>query len=619
MSADLPIIPCYEGDNCGTEFNCGDICDADLDNPDNLESCVSNPNYFKGICWGNNPNYCQGVLPFCDPSNTELNCNLENDNPTIHGVENSNKSFMGCNILDQTTFPPGYENTSMNSCMEFKRDIDTQADCSFSCWLNGGYNIAKSLCETKIGKNKNECLAMEYFCEWDESEGMCTLPISRNTNTPLETYEGKYNSKPPPVMTVAIKKDCEGVGMGGDSLGCIEIQDPTYNDNLYVTSSQSSWDSNKQTSYDPNTRINCVHNNETGKKICMTIPKCQYVETTCECGSVDEITSEKCTNYFRNKLEPVCSDDNVPTQTEDLRFMCAKHMYKRIDASGSGATIHQGSGYCTWCKGWQTDNTYSIPEKRSKTLIDIDMGIIPIKRSQIDWNLDSQGNCNNRCENYNECESPVSEEDWNKCIFDLSSGKYGVDYSDSEFQENKKRLLREEGFCYDTSSEENQEMRILASECEQRLENLGSINWGRIFGPNGSETAACQYRYNWYHGCIKPTNVGEVQIAENYLCTWCPSLQCKIGKKDEICSEIVEGDESWNGLPYCDTDSNHGNVVNDNLPENCDCFLPKRLASRPPVPTLEAENNNLDKKSLAVAVGGGGLGVTIGSLLAVLL
>ena len=36
----------------------------------------------------------------------------------------------------------------------------------------------------------------------------------------------------------------------------------------------------------------------------------------------------------------------------------------------------------------------------------------------------------------------------------------------------------------------------LIDDCTEELSNLGSINYGRVFGPN-TETAACQYRYKY--------------------------------------------------------------------------------------------------------------------------
>ena len=376
-----------------------------------------------------------------------------------------------------------------------------------------------------------------------------------------------------------------------------------------VNTAQSSWNSKKQTSYDPNTRIVCV--TDTGSdgtgddKVCINTPRCQFVSSNNECGFLENSNYKiPCTHYFRNELEPPCSSEEV--DGENLLFMCYKQQFNKIINNN----IVQGTGYCTWCKGTQFEGDYELPKDRSQDLIDLDKGIIPRIRDPIEWD-----ELTTRCENYNECEPSESEELWNKCIYDISNRTMGVDYNSEEYKsspEKRKELLRTEGFCPDltclikpnssvctslTEEELNKEVNNATQQkeymdyCEEQLDYLGSIQWGRVMGPN-DETAACQYRYNWYHLCAKGTG-NSPNIAENYLCTWCPSLQCKVGKMEDICSEVAEGENSWNGVPYCDTDSKHGQLTNKakelGAPDQCDCFLPKTKTDAPDM-DLELED-----------------------------
>lgn len=573
MSTDLPIIPCYKDNNCASEFNCGtDTLDCNLDT---AKICSTNETLFEASCFGNNSEYCQGVLSQCDINSTFVKCNEDNQNPTLGGVVNSDGLLMGCGITsNNTTFPPNFSNIdSYNACMEFENKLDSIVpDVAKVCWQTGGYTIVKNLCETKIGGREFECKAMNYFCEWDESKKLCTLASDRINTSPLEKFNNTYGSIPDKIYIRQVRTDCSGLS----SDECVEINNPSYDDTtLYVNSAQSAWDSQKQTSYDINQRIDCLHSTKDPNfKICIATPRCQVVNSPCECGSRETDYYSRCSNFFENRLDPPCSQE--PLVTEDLLFMCSKIDY----IVGDENDYNIGSKYVTWCKGYHSDKEYRVPEKRSKILTDLGIGIIPIKREEIDWNLDSENNCNNRCSNYNECESSKSEELFNKCIYDKSHGKYGVNYNSNSFiNGDKLKILREQGLCLDNNSIDFEEMRQYSLLCEQELEYLGSINWGRVFGPNGSETSACQYRYNWTHTCIVAPD--DTQIAENYVCTWCPSLQCKIGSKDEICSEIVEGTDSWNGLPQCDTDKEHGEMVRKDLPRDCDCFLPKTKIYKP--------------------------------------
>ena len=190
MSSDLPIIPCYEDNNCENNLNCSStLCD----NQEIGKICENNPNEFEGVCWGNNPNYCEGILSVCDPNDLSINCNQLNDNFKTSGATNSNGDLLGCTI-SETTFPPNlkqqYDNF-VSPCMEFENPTDKQLDISKICWSNGGFDIVKNLCETKIGSDKFKCKAMSYFCEWNDAENLCTLSSSRVNIPPRTNFSNK--------------------------------------------------------------------------------------------------------------------------------------------------------------------------------------------------------------------------------------------------------------------------------------------------------------------------------------------------------------------------------------------------------------------------------------------
>lgn len=536
--ADLPIVPCYKDKNCDSTFNCGDLCD-----PNTSQVCPQDPNYFQDPCWGRDPNSCQGILPFCDPEDpTSVRCTTQNDNHTIDGALNSNGQYMGCNIRSQQeTYPPGYENNDIAQCVEYKNTNDKIADCTTSCWSDGGYDYIKNFCENQIGSNEFECKALEYFCHWDPNQNLCTLPFLRKTTTPLENYTQKYNHPPPPIQSLPVRRDCQGIGED-----CIEINNPNYPNNLYVTSSQSLWDSTQQTTYDTNSRINCVHNTTTNTKKCIATPRCQFVENTCDCGSIENTSG-------------------------DLQFMCSKKIFANTSSSGSEQIVRQGVGYCTWCEGRQTDKQYTIPESRSREL-----AIQGIESETTQWDDNCEGN---RCNGYNECEVSESEELWNRCVYDESQGRYGLDYTAPNYDPNQ---LRTHGFCYD---QQDPNMRQILEICEDKLENLGSLNKARTFSPNG-EIPSCNYKYNWYHDCIRTDTD---QISQNYLCTWCPSLQCKSGRMEEICREHVTNDPNLGSGVYCTAD-------------DCNCYL-DILRNRGGLSNLVGDN--------VYAIIGGGMGIII--------
>jgi len=595
LQTDLPIIPCYEDKDCENQLNCGALCDYQLsEDVNSIIPCADGSDRYYGTCHGKNELACNGIQSCCNPNipSEDLSCNMNSE-----FAKNGEDNYLGCTIgSPDNDFSCGeYRST----CMEFDRPIDkiVGTDSDLACWINGGNEIVKSQCEEKIGSDENMCRAMEYFCDWDSFQGLCTVNTVNTATPPFVNFNTKYQTD---VSTLFLRKDCTGLD---DNSDCIEhpgldIED---NERYYVNSARSSWDSKKETSTHPLARINCVHDTKFDKKVCINLPRCQMVESKEQCGRVTK-NGEGCTNYFENSLTP-CSSDEIGENDEDSVFMCGRTGFLDTD----GAKTASGFGYITWCTGTQEGTPFVIPETESQRLINAGIGIIPITRDPIDWE-----NSSGRCGNYDECESNDSEELWNKCMFDKTGSVYGeeyaVDYTTEEYKamtkEEKLNKLRTDGYCGDKDSDDWFIKKAYQDECEKELEYLGSINWGRVFSPNG-QTAACQYRYNWTHEClVLPDNT---KLTENYSCTWCPSLQCKIGSKDQICSEVAEGDNSWNRLPYCDTNSSFGKVINPNAPDQCDCYLPKTRNDAPVV----SESKVLDTETIAVLSTGLGLSTIV--------
>lgn len=598
LQTDLPVIPCYESNNCGinnnyncSEGGCGSIVDPPSVAPSDFLDCPLGEN--KHPCYGNNLNYCNGIQSCCDSNIPvdELVCNEDQD-PNKPAFGPGPNDYLGCSINGDQSQSIDCDNPGKASCMEFQKPVDVAADCNEPCWKFGGYQIIKDQCEVKIGSDENMCRAMEYYCDWDSKNKMCTLNRDENELPWQEfsNYEG--------TVAFSTSNNCT-------INECITIPNMTdeesSNSRYTVHSAQSAWNSKKQTTYNPTTRIVCVKDSKTDRKVCLTAPRCQAVSNTKECGLLEIDGKARCNDFFENRFDPPCSEE----PSSNLLFMCSKFITNNVNGElgQDNPIVNNGFGYCTWCKGTQYKGEFKGRQDRVDTLIELDKGIIPTVRDPIDWDISPP----NRCENYNECEVPDSEEKWNKCMFDVSGGEFGYNYTLDEFKnadsETKRQLLLNNGFCADItcltdqSANCNEEEINLASKqrkyidhCEKELSNMGSINWGRIMGPNNSETAACQYRYNWNNFCNKFTGG---QKSENYLCTWCPSNQCKIGSKEEICSVVAEGDNSWNRLPYCDTDSEHGTMTQKSIdlgaPDQCDCFLPKSGFGKSPIAFTESD------------------------------
>lgn len=534
--SDLPIIPCYNSGTCGDYYNCGNTnCpQTEIQKPcyQNINNETVDTGLVQGICFGNDSDYCNGVMSCCDG---EYSCRDGSRNPAL----NTFNSPMGCDIETHVNPSSCPIDSDRSDCLEFVRTIDAEANCVESCWVSGGNDIVDMECRDKF-KTETDCNAMRYFCKWSSDTQSCGV-ISDDT-TPREIYENNTQENPPrESKTFIVKQDCGELNYNT----CVEVPTIPTNENWTLTCSRSAWDSTKQTSLDLDTQICCLQKCPDCAKQCITTPRCRYVENACDC----------------------CSRD---TAQGGQQFMCAKNLFRNVYLEGQDAVIYQGSGYCTWCDGNCSDKTWEVPQVEKDIFEEDARSRDPAAWSEVD------GVCNNRCTNYNNCEAPRGEELWNQCIWDESGNTLGVDpqqlvgLPDAE----KRKLLSQQGFCLTQSDPPtSQEIKnnALRDICTEKLSYLGSFNGGRVFSPN-EEVVACQYRYNWNHNCLPESGNGEPQIAENYLCTWCEDLQCKQGSRDEICSEVIIS--PFDNQEYCTTNSDWGEQK-DGWPRNCGCYFDK--------------------------------------------
>ena len=521
MPTDLPVVPCYKSNNCGNTFQCGPTR-CSVDDPEcyrtvNGEQVFSG---YSGSCWGPEQLTCDGVLSCCDPEVSDLNCLPDTYDPAL----TTNAFKIGCKIGDTSeeigkcSASPGQ---TVDICMEFDNVYDTiTPDCSEACWSTGGRSIINQMCMTKF-PTEQLCNAMPYYCNWNGF--FCVA----NESDPFDQYKNTYGVDPPSnPTTIPVQKECPP--SSGTGLHC--IQNPEIgNLNMEVTTSQSAWDSSKRTSYDPRTRIWCIKWCDEGgncSKECLTTPRCQFVNDSCECSERDGI------------------------------FMCGKQVFNKLITQGDQSTVLTGSGYCTWCT-----NQSETPQE-----IGGHEGVL--EREPTEWfeDGDISKECNNRCSNYNLCEVQNTEELWNSCVYKHSPND-AVDPSRLEglTMEEKQILLRQEGFCYNT---DNITHKSLVQKCEEELQYLGSISGGETTVPGQTITPGCTYQYEWTHVCQTGIQTAP-QWSENYLCTWCPSLQCKKGRKEDICNDSrLTGSNK-----PCTTNEEHGAIINPEKWEpHCGCY-----------------------------------------------
>lgn len=528
---DLPIVPCYKADNCGKEFQCG-TSKCKPDDPmcyQNLGSQGTIPAGFSGECWGWDVNACDGILSCCDPNESVFSCKSNVVDPalSIRGKK------LGCKIGESDKEQVGscspIPNQKNDICMEFKNDVDLVTEsCQKNCWAYGGKALTDKDCKQFI--NQSECNAMPYFCSW--SGKSCGAIRTNFTQDPYDFYKQQFNSEPPkdPVKYTVVE-NCEALGLT-HGLNCIESPNLiTNNRTATVSCSQSAWDTTKKTSYDPRTRICCLETctGNNCKKKCLATHRCQYVAKTTDCS------------------------------IKNGEFVCGDVFFRVKSGDITGGQIVQGSGYCTWCQN-QSKHPQDDPPKPPDGYI---------QREPTEW-ITTSGN---RCSSYNQCEAESSEELWNKCIFEkltkinLSDMAVDPQILVGLTNDEKTKILREKGFCLSASAPDN--VRNAVQECEKELSYMGSISGLPSISPGGVEVQQCAYSYIWNHKC-QPADISAPQLAENYVCTWCPSLMCKKGPSSEICSNI-------DSKGTCTTNDTFGEIINPSKWDpDCGCFANKK-------------------------------------------
>lgn len=315
---DLPQIPCYDSTECKEIFNCGGITgDLKCDEPTPSSGKVNCPSGTEeGYCFGNNSDFCSGVLQFCPgpmESGESFKCeNVSNPTRTIF------QDLMGCDALNDP------------NCLEFTNAMDQFSGCQDECWDLGGKEEIDNKCAILFENDEVGCNSMQYFCKWDNSENKCVS--STSTLDPWDRFKKDFNILPAQESsftnyTVEIKPSgqCQTIGPL-----CREVEGLGETWNLKC--SRSSWDSTKMTSFSEKDHICCLNRPGEDKK-CIATPRCQFVENTCDCGSKDV-------------------DGKSP------KFMCADNLN------------NVKNGYCTWCKGQQKENFDFNFEEDSKKIIE---------------------------------------------------------------------------------------------------------------------------------------------------------------------------------------------------------------------------------------------------------
>jgi hypothetical protein len=404
MSFDLQRVPCYDSTNCKEIYNCApttSIYTCPKTNPPLSPTEPKCPNNQARLnCFGSDPQYCSGIYQQCNP-NDGFYCLPNVSNPALNYFSEN----LGCDVKND----PG--------CLEFESDSVCQNDC----WDLGGSKEINEICESQF-KDANSCNAMKYFCKWNNINGSCTS-VKDDPWTLFIKNAPQSNGKPKAVFSENVN---------GYTLNC----------------AKSSWSSTDITSYADTVRTCCIQIPGSSKK-CVTTPRCQFVETPCECGFKD-IDPLKNPSYSAN------SSINNPDSVKQPWFICG-------DTSQSvivGQNNFLKKGYCTWCKGTQLRDF----DYRQWAINERLLGRGENIRSSDAWG--TPDNCNNRCSNYNKCENDESEILWNDCIWRHSEGTVGVD-------PNSNGDLSK-GFCYSDNCLENATTQAEIDKCN-KLDNLKNV------------------------------------------------------------------------------------------------------------------------------------------------
>ncbi len=464
MTNDLQKVSCYDSSKCKEIYNCAPAtsiysCSSlSPTSPPGTPACPAGQNH--SYCFGSDPNYCSGIIQQCDP-NSGYYCQPNISNPAVNYFSEN----LGCDV------------TKDASCMEFEKYIQCQDDC----WDLGGSKEVENACGA-LFKDASSCNAMKYFCKWDSRDRVCTASnqdpwqnflqmAPQNDGTPRSIFSENVN---------------------GQTLNC----------------AQSSWSSTQVTSYADTIRTCCIGSG--ADKKCITTPRCQFVESTCDCGFKD-------LDFSKNPSYTQLSSISDPNSVKDPWFICEDTQQSLI----VGNNTFLKKGYCTWCKGSQLHNF----DYRNWRINNHSLTQGHNVRTSDAWG--TSDSCNNRCSTYNKCENDKSEILWNECIWRHSNGTVGVDPTSPNLDLAK-------GFCYSDDCLQNATTPIQINKCNI-LSNLKNVCENELAKEVSTKNQLYPVTVNtdipserctegtlWNHSCTQSNNTTH---AENYACGWCPNLQ----------------------------------------------------------------------------------------------
>lgn len=263
--------PCYPDMGCDKSQQC-DIWGCPTD----------------GLTYGHDPNMCNGILSYCDP--TIYRCDKTKNDPGI----NTLNQFLGCNRTD----------SGNSSCREYTTAKDELSRCRENCWTAGGVNFVQKQCNTLA--TKELCGLANYFCTWNGTK--CTTFL----DDPYDTYVQNKGSGPPKVLVGVGNSNCTDTDSCRKFSGYAKINCAQGTSNPY-----------ESTSYDPRSRICRIQwGTEPGiytNELTIRTPRCQYVPK-----------SNMCT--FRK-------------DGDTDKFLCGRTLFNYIHDNVSLSE----SGFCTWC------------------------------------------------------------------------------------------------------------------------------------------------------------------------------------------------------------------------------------------------------------------------------
>jgi len=252
------------------------------------------------------PNECQsntvqGELANCPSGLQEEYCYGNNSNYCSGIYARCDSNDIGEGINCQPGVTPAKTLYGQNLGCDLKNDIncfefEKSSPCQSTCWTNGGNIEVQNVCKTIT--EPIDCKGIN-FCKWN----------GYSCNSVLNDPSSSINT--------GIK-----ILSNGNKVYC----------------ANSSYSSVDTTTQDDNFNIKtcCIGNK------CITTPRCEFVEHTCDCVFKD-------ISYENNPVYNVNSDKN---NIDNSFFMCYDiiNNHTSLDSNGNSVTRTK-NGYCSWCSG----------------------------------------------------------------------------------------------------------------------------------------------------------------------------------------------------------------------------------------------------------------------------